>query len=357
MTTQLAFWDTAPAAVLDPHQVAGPRSGPMAKASPAPASSPSPASEACGSSPSTTETPAARPNTQRPLSESSSAGVLDRLRKQLGNLESGRGENHDEPFAPVSSGVRSMDRLLPRDGFPAGSMVEWVATCAGGGARLLSMLAAAQALRACPGWLVVVDASGTFYPPAALGLGVPMDRIVWVRPADHQDQVWAIDQALRCPAVAAVWSPVGASLDDRDARRFQLAAETGNTLAMLVRPASVMNQPSFAAIRWRVQGEAPAGRASRGRTLRATLTRCRGGRIDRSVTFAITEHGIIDVPAHRSNTSVPRPAAHNTSAAAAVHLAAQLARPAVASRGSGKLAPVRQPAARQPAAQQTRASA
>ncbi len=283
------------------------------------------------------------PGSESPVSKSTvePPSVLQQLRRQVQRLEHHRPVQAALP--PTSCGGAALDRLLPQGGLPPAAVTEWIAAAPGGGARLLAMLAAAEIVKARRGWLVVVDSAGSFYPPAALSLGIDPDRIVWVRPHDRSDQVWAIDQALRCPAVAAVWSPLGAWLDDRDARRFQLAAEAGNTVGLLVRPAAVMGQPSFAEIRWHVRGVAPVNaalsqnppqtelpslQAMRGRVLQATLARCRGGQVERSAVFTITEHGTIDDQAHASFASPV--AASNP--ATNVHLAAQLAHPTVERR-------------------------
>ncbi len=315
MATQLAFWDSPPAR------------GDAATVPPPVATTPAPRRVAVSPAPEVSaEDPAE-------IVSNSPSDLLQQLRDQLRRVETGTADKQSLPT--VSCGGAALDRLLPRGGLPAASMIEWIAAAPGGGARLLAMLAAVESLRCHPGWLVVVDAAGTFYPPAAVALGIDMERIVWVRPADRSDQVWAIDQSLRCSAVAAVWSPLGAWLDDRDARRFQLAAESGRTMGLFVRPAAVMGQPSFAEVRWHVQGARASSLTTGGRTLRATLARCRGGQIDRSATFAVTEQGIIqqgitDVPSTRPAAAV----AHSpqTGSQTALHLAAQLAHPKVAPR-------------------------
>src|SRR5205085_6193640 len=75
-----------------------------------------------------------------------------------------------------------------------------------------------------------------------------LDNLLVVRPREKADELWALDQALRCPAVAAVWGPVG-ELDDRALRRLQLAAEEGRGLGLLLREASVCGRPSWADVR------------------------------------------------------------------------------------------------------------
>ena len=53
-----------------------------------------------------------------------------------------------------------------------------------------------------------------------------------------------MDQCLRCPAVAAVWTRL-ATIDPRDFRRLQLAAEEGDTLGLLLREPALRGQPSW----------------------------------------------------------------------------------------------------------------
>ena len=71
-------------------------------------------------------------------------------------------------------------------------------------------------------------ADGHFYPPAAVRLGIALDRLLLVRVDNRADHDWALDQALRCPAVAAVMAwpeALAGRLDGRTFRRLQLAAE------------------------------------------------------------------------------------------------------------------------------------
>jgi hypothetical protein len=211
----------------------------------------------------------------------------------------------------VSTGSPLIDRLLPGGGLRTDAITEWVAQRDGCGAAALAMITAATRLQQIPGPLVVISSPDQFYPPAAVALGIPAERIIWVRPPRRADGVWAIDQALRSPATAVVWAPVDARLDDRDARRFQLAAETGKTLGLFIRPAAVRGRPTFAEVRFHVSGEIERrAAASSAKTVRVSLDRCRGGQIGQSVLVQLTP----PTPSHQDEAT-PLP------------LAAQLARP------------------------------
>ena len=149
----------------------------------------------------------------RPMDQSQcpcpSSAAVQTLRRQIARIETLR-RRPDEP--PVSSGCPPLDGILPEGGFHRGTLTEWLADGDGAGATTLAVLAAREACRQ-GGTLVVVDADGGFYPPAAVRLGIARGNCV-VRAEQRADHDWALDQALRCPAVAAVlaWpeSPAGA---------------------------------------------------------------------------------------------------------------------------------------------------
>lgn len=218
----------------------------------------------------------------------SRAETLQQLRAQLEQKNGSVSVSNET----LSTGCQQIDDWLPRGGLRCDAITEWVAEGEGCGASTLSLLTAAMRLsqaESSGGPLVVVSgpASGRragFYPPAGKALGVPMERLIWVRPKQHADLVWAVDQALRCRSVAAVWAEIGAGLDDRDARRFQLAAEKGGTPGLFVRPAAVRGRPSFAEVRFQVAPlvsdtdhcDLPGGGD---RVMQITLDRCRGGKV------------------------------------------------------------------------------
>ena len=262
-------------------------------------------------------------------------GVLAQLRRDIGGIDHAGAEE----AAMMSSGCHELDRCLPRRGLRTNAIHEWVAASNCSGVSALAMIALAGYLksphgssRRSAGPVVVVDREGTFYPPAATALGIPLKRMVVVRPPDLASQVWAIDQALRCEAVAAVWSHVGQSLNDRDARRFQLAAESGQTPGFLIRPASVRGCPTFADVRMYVE---PARlRPAAGQPFlrwQVTIDRVRGGVAGQTRLLQLDRRGQlqpIDPAASTGNTpSTVQPHHHET---AAMHLASRLAHPAAA---------------------------
>lgn len=181
--------------------------------------------------------------------------LLESLRERIRRIEtSGRPNGHS-----VSLGCAALDALLPQRGIARGTIHEWLAPRGGNGAEILSLLAAREACRS-GGALVVIDSAGCFYPPAAAQWGIHLENTIVVRPASPRDAAWAIDQALGCSSVAAVWGSLD-SIGERWLRRFQLSAEQSGCLGLFVRPASAARQPTWSESQWRCRGlaRAPAG--------------------------------------------------------------------------------------------------
>lgn len=177
---------------------------------------------------------------------------------------------------PVSTGAAALDKLLPLGGLRSGSLVEYLAAGVAGGAGSLSLAAARGA---CAGGraFVALDRERRFYPPAAAGWGIDLSQLLLIRPATKADELWALDQALRCPGVGAVWMRGGA-ISSRDFRRLQLAAEAGGTLGILIRPARLRGRPTWAEVQWLVEPRPSAT----GWRLNVELLRCPGGAAGRS---------------------------------------------------------------------------
>ena len=173
---------------------------------------------------------------------------LEELRRRIARLE---GIRPHGGRAVVASGFPALDSILPERGFRRGTLVEWLSAGEGAGAWTLALLAAREACRN-GGAMVVLDRHRQFCPPAAVRLGIEPDQLVVVHADSAADDAWAMDQVLRSPAVAAVlaWPE---RIDGRTFRRWQLAAEEGGCLGLLLRPAAVRTDPSWAEVRLLVE--------------------------------------------------------------------------------------------------------
>ena len=169
--------------------------------------------------------------------------------------------------------------------------------------------------------IVWSDPHGELYPPALAALGIPLERLFLLHPANEADQVWALAECLRCRGVAAAVAalPPRQRLSRVEARRLQLAAERGGGVGLLLRTAGKASAEHAATTRWLVRPERGERNEQR---WRIQLIHGHGGRVGQSI---ILEH---HRDAHRSAAADeslrPRLTAHP------VRPAAELAdRPAV----------------------------
>ena len=194
-----------------------------------------------------------------------------RLTESLMHVE---GQVEGRGSETVATGFPSLDRLLPAGGVRRGSLMEWLAggaewpagggECLAGDAGGAIALACAVACRLAASssqasTIVVVDRGQRFYPPAvmpwldaqaaATGKEDGRPHLVVARPSRDDDELWTIDQSLRCPGVAAVlaWPR---RVHATAMRRWQLAARASGAVGLWVRGLSergpVGGEPTWA---------------------------------------------------------------------------------------------------------------
>lgn len=222
--------------------------------------------------------------------------LLHNLREQIARLETARRPADEEP---VSSGCQGLDRLLPGGGFRRGTLVEWLTRGDGSGRETLALFAAREACRE-GGAFIVLDPARDFYPPASARLGIAPEVLIVVQAAHPADNLWALDQSLRCPGVAAVLAKIE-KLDGLTFRRLQLAAKQGGGLGLLLRPDTARREPSWAEVRLAIEsvpaavssirepvptfGHPPNAR----RRMKIELLRVRGGTSGESIEVEVDD--------------------------------------------------------------------
>ncbi len=285
-----------------------------------------------------------------PTNETNMNDVLDQLRSQIRAVESERNAHGEDR---VSSQCVAVDRMLPGAGYARGTLVDWIAP-SGCAADFLSLSVAS---RACEngGALVVIDPDRQFFPSAAAAMGINMDNLIVLRSAEKpgghiraigQDLLWAIDQSLRCPAVAAVWGPLP-KIDDRWQRRFQLSAEASGSMGLFVRPLALARQPSWAEVQWLVSPSTHVCTSENDFGVRLNLARCRGTHGGKSISISInTVTGSVRVarsdreqiqPIGQPSLPIsaqPPPRAPTRSQTYSVPVAARVAHPALGRSGT-----------------------
>jgi protein ImuA len=211
---------------------------------------------------------------------------LTALRERIRALErGGAGAADILPF-----GIPGVDGALPGGGLPLGALHEVMgagldeedgavaATFAAGILGRLSHRREAPIL-----WCLAAD---DLYAPGLAAYGLPPGRLILARCRDDAEILWAMEEGLRCPALAAVLGEIGA-LAPTAGRRLQLACEGGGVTGFALRrwrnaglAARERAVPSAAVTRWRIAAAAGRGTDEPGLGVprwRVELLRCRGG--------------------------------------------------------------------------------
>jgi protein ImuA len=203
---------------------------------------------------------------------------LERLRARLARLDrserAGTGPILSLPFAGIEG-------VLPGGGLARGALHELCgaperASASGFAATLLGRLAVDD-------HVVWISPRDDLYGPGLLEFGLDPARLIVVRTRGRDARLWALEEALRSPGLAAALAEVD-RLSLTQSRRLQLAAEAKGVTGFLIRPPAAQQIPSAAFTRWRIEALAGAGEGGLpGRGLGAPcwqveLFRCRGGR-------------------------------------------------------------------------------
>lgn len=161
------------------------------------------------------------------------------------------------------TGHVELDRRLPGGGWPEHALSEILLAAPGVGELQLLWPTLAR-LTAAGERAVLVAPPYLPYPAAWLAAGVDLSQLTIIE-AEPRDALWAAEQCLRSGSCGAVvcWPQ---DANDRNLRRLQVAAETGQTLAFAYRSLDEACNPSPAALRLAVHGP---------EALR--ILKCRGG--------------------------------------------------------------------------------
>lgn len=209
--------------------------------------------------------------------------LMAALRARIGRLERGgaasalaRAEAGSVPLADT------IDATLPDGGLARAGLHEILAAEAGAATGFASLiLGRASSLTGAAGGgpILWIGPDPDAWPSGLARYGLSPADLIMVRAPRPADALWAMEEALRCPAVAGALLTL-ADIDLTAARRLQLAAEAGGALGLLLRPDTEDPGPSAALTRWRVNALPSLGgnQHSLGDPRWSLdLLRCRGG--------------------------------------------------------------------------------
>ena len=177
------------------------------------------------------------------MSPSGRAEGMARLRRVIAEIEAEAGP---APASGPRGACRSRARSIPRlaAGLPDDALHEIAPARPQDGAAAMgfALALAARFLSQRPASALIISEGfadqelGALYGPGLVAHGLALSRLVFVRAPDAALALWAIEEALKCGAPAAVmgeiWSLKGYSL--AASRRLLLAARKGRIPALLI---------------------------------------------------------------------------------------------------------------------------
>lgn len=231
-----------------------------------------------------------------PIARHSDPSVdISQLRERISVLEQGSvGKTSSYSASTASLGLKELDAILPKGGLKLSGLHEVIPASNGnfsgfpvdGPATGFAAWLLSKCLAQRPGLaLWVRRPAGRFDPqPYGPGLTAWLDptRLLLVEACQPDDLLWAVEEGLRCPGVAAVLGEIGTA-DLTATRRLLLAAEGNGSTAILLRGATAVTS-SAALTRWRIAGA--SARSTEGlRDIarprwRVELRRARGSSLD-----------------------------------------------------------------------------
>jgi len=238
--------------------------------------------------------------------------MIEELRRRLRGLEKPPGLEDGPTALPLGAGA--VDTVLG-GGLMRGALHE-IAASSEAHVAAATGFAMGVAARAAKNAVWIAEEmsaleSGALYGPGLDGFGLAPERLVTVAVAQRRGLLWAMEEALRCRAVAWVIGEMRhGALDAVAARRLSLAAADTGALALILR-AAPEDDASTAATRW-VIGAAASTHAHPRFTVALVRNR-RGARgqwilewSDGDGRFALAAHAqpVAQPPVHRPHQKV-----------------------------------------------------
>lgn len=160
-------------------------------------------------------------------------------------------------FRPLNStamdfGLGPIAAAFPNASFPLGAVHEFLSSAPEDAAATSGFIAGLLTpLMQRGGTSLWVSASRTLFPPALKNFGIAPDRFIFIDVKKENDVMWAIDEALKCGALAAVVGEVQA-LSFTASRRLQLAVEQSQVTGFILRHGSANINTTACVSRWKI---------------------------------------------------------------------------------------------------------
>lgn len=157
----------------------------------------------------------------------------------------------------VDMGLGSVCNAFPDHSFPLAAVHEFVCSCAEDKTASTGFIAGLlSALLKNGGACMWIGTTQQVFPPGLLSFGIDPSRIIFSTLPRAKEQLWVMEEALKCDSLCAVVGDIS-QLDFTASRRLQLAVEQSKVTGFLIRQAKHINTTACVS-RWRISAQASA---------------------------------------------------------------------------------------------------
>lgn len=133
------------------------------------------------------------------------------------------------------TGLGPLENAFPDQAFPLGAVHEFISPTPEGISATTGFIAGLLgALMRQRGPCLWISTRRTLFPPALKSFGIAPDRVIFIDLARERDALWAMEEALKCEALAAVIGEIR-EINLTESRRLQLAVEKSRVTGFLHR--------------------------------------------------------------------------------------------------------------------------
>lgn len=176
------------------------------------------------------------------------ADMVSALQSEILRLQGYKPASH----TVVDLGLGPIATAFPNGSFPLGAVHEFLSVSTEGTAATSGFIAGLlSSILGAHGTAMWISPCRTLFPPALKPFGVQPDRIVFVDLKNEKDVLWAVEEALKCEALAAVVGEVK-DMSFTASRRLQLAVEQSRVTGLIIRPDTKKLETTACVSRWKV---------------------------------------------------------------------------------------------------------
>jgi protein ImuA len=175
--------------------------------------------------------------------------MIEKLRREISFLEGYLPCSDDQR---IDFGLDMMNPAFPNHRFPTGAVHEFISRTPEDKAATTGFMSGVIGkLMGSTGTCLWISTRRTTFPPALKLFGIEPDRVIFIDLNQPKDAIWAVEEALKCRALAAVVGELN-EVSFTESRRLQLAVEKSRVTGFLHRQKSGSINTLACVSRWEI---------------------------------------------------------------------------------------------------------